>query len=119
MNLFERRVASRLPKSIQTLSQRSLSASKHRCVSQRVRAGLCFTQFLNQVEEIRRVVGLKRNHEFLIIETKGIGSVKFDRAILGSYADVFVHHFLTLVSSARIPLARFHKGIDKKIIGLA
>src|SRR6266849_7880679 len=105
MACFVERHYAALAEGVKTFGERSSAAGKHRCVAQRVGAGFGFAQFLNQIKEVRRIIGLERNHEFLIIETKGIGSMKFDRAILGSYADVFVHHFLTLVSGARIPLA--------------
>src|SRR6266851_9451194 len=87
---FLRVSASRLAEGIKTFGERSFAAGKHRCVAQSVGAGFRFAQFLNQIKEVRRIIGLKSNHKFLIIETKGIGSVKFDRAILGSYPDVFV-----------------------------
>jgi hypothetical protein len=45
--------------------------------------------------------------------------VKFDAAILGTDANVLVHHLLTLVRRARIPLARLHKRIDEEIIRFA
>lgn len=67
-----------LAEGLETLSQRSLPACKHRRIAQRVRTGLGFPELLDQIEKVSRVIGLKRYDEFLIVESEGVGSVKFN-----------------------------------------
>ena len=66
-----------LPKRFETLAQRALAASEHRRVAQRVGAGFCFAQFLDQIEKVSRMVRFKRDDKLLIVESKGIGRVQF------------------------------------------
>src|SRR5207237_8168942 len=106
-------------KGLETLSQCALPASEHRRIAQREAMGFGLPEFLNQIEEIRRMVGLKGHDKFLIVETKRVSRVQFHRAILRSDAQILVHHLLSLLLRARIPLARSLQGAYEQIVGLS
>src|SRR2546429_9899473 len=106
-------------KGLETLSQGAPPASEHRRVAQREAIGFGLAQLLNQIEEIRRIVRLKDNDKFLIVETERVSGVQFHRAILRSDAQILVHHLLSLLLRARIPLARSLQGAYEQIVGLS
>src|SRR5437764_9656946 len=62
-------------KSLETLSQGAAPASEHRCIAQREAIGFGLAQLLNQIEEIRRIVCLKDDDKFLIVETERVSGV--------------------------------------------
>src|SRR5216684_6878274 len=73
-----------LPQSVKTLGQGALSTGEHRRVAQGERARFGLAQFLDQIEEVGRLVCLKRDHEFLIVEAERVGRVQPYGAIFRS-----------------------------------
>ena len=62
-------------KGLETLSQGAPPASEHRRIAQREAIGFGLAQLLNQIEEIRRIVCLKDDDKFLIVETERVSGV--------------------------------------------
>jgi hypothetical protein len=67
---FPASLCPRLTQRFQTLTQTALTASKHRSVAKCVGTGFRFSQFLDQIQEVRRIIGFKRDDKLLIVETE-------------------------------------------------
>src|SRR5258706_1474441 len=64
------------------LIQRLCHTGKHRRVAQDVTTGLSFSQLLYKIEKIADIIHLECDHKFLVIQSKGIGSIEGYRGIL-------------------------------------
>src|SRR5256714_14205814 len=71
---------------VEALGERELSAREHRRVAQGVAARLRLAEFLHEVQEVRRVVGLESDDELLVVETERVGRVQTHGAGLCAHA---------------------------------
>src|SRR6266705_2157937 len=62
----------------ETLCKCPLPAREHWGIAECIGTRFRLAQLLDKVEKIRRVVGLKRNYKFLVVETERITCVKFN-----------------------------------------
>src|SRR5207237_7427717 len=89
------------PQGFEHLLRRREDAGEDRCLPLGVSARLARTEFHDEVEELKRIVGLEREDKFLIIEAERIRSVDLDRRISVSDAERVAHDTLALYARAR------------------
>src|SRR5438874_2012581 len=84
---------------------RGRDAGEDRRLAQRVRARLGASQLLHQIEELAGIVGVERNHEFLIVYPERVRGVDLDRPVPAPDLDVCAHDPAPLLRGQQIPLA--------------
>ena len=99
-------------------ADRHRDAGEDRRVAQRVGARLRRAQFLDEVEELARVVALERDHELLVVEAERVGGVDRDLRVAAADLDVLGHHPAALLERQPVPLALLVERVDDAVLAL-
>src|SRR6185503_10570191 len=78
-------------------------------------AGFAPPQALDQVEEITWIVRLERDHEFLVVQAKGVARVDLDAWKLVADPNVLVHRPLAFVERQSVPRPLLDHRIDEQV----
>ena len=94
-------------------------AGERRGVALGVGGRLGRAQALDEVEEARRVVGLERDDELLVVEAERVRRVEVDVGVLAADLDVLLHDPPALVGGLGVPLARLDERVDEQVAAVA
>src|SRR5690242_16809092 len=100
---------------LQRLVGRHPHAGEDRGLALGIAACLGFSELHDEVEEGGRLVTLERDHELLVVEAEGVGSVDLDLRIAMADGEVLDHHGLATLVREAVPDALLPHRIDKEV----